>query len=265
MFESILASFVTQGPKFRVVANGNDITESLGDNGISIEASQSVDEKSDGLTLALFDLSKDIALPKRGARLEVSVGYGQNLEVLGSYIVDEVEVSSPPNQITITGTSTPFTADAFGGQASMITRRSQSYDNVTVGQLMQTIAKRNGLTAKVQEELAGITFEHIDQVNESDTNFALRIARDAGGVLTPMDSQLVLVDERGGKTASGKPLDTVFISESQVIRWRARFGHRMNDCKKAETQFHDYDTATLKAARIDVPKDSQFYDESGGD
>jgi len=209
------------------------------------------------------DTAKEIPIPKRGARLEVFIGYGQNLQSIGSYIVDQVEISNIPNQMRIIATSTPFTADAFGGQASLITRRSQSYSGKTVAEIVATIAKRNGLTPVVQEELANISFDHLDQVEESDTSFLLRVSRDIGAVVTPMESKLVLMDARGGKTASGKPLDGVYLTEDQVINWRATLGAKLNAARKTECQYHDYNAATTKGARIDVPK-NEFWEASGG-
>ena len=264
MFEAFLASKFSKGPRCKVVANGNDITDVIREAIVSLECAQSVDENSDGLLLVLQDVSKVIAIPKRGARLEVWIGYGEKLQNVGSYVVDQVDISNPPNQIRITGTSTPFTADAFGGQPSMITRRSQSYDGKTLGEIVATIAKRNNLTPVVQEELAGVVFEHIDQVDESDTNFLLRIARDVGGILTPMDSKLVLVDERGGKTATGKPLDAVQLEESQVTSWRVSLGAKLHEAKKCEAKYHDYNACETKVAAYDIP-DSEITRASGED
>jgi phage protein D len=264
MLESFLASKVSKGPRCKVIANGTDITVLFQRTIVSIECAQSVDENSDGLTLTLQDVAKEIPIPKRGARLEVWLGYGEKLQNVGSYVVDQVDISNPPNQIRITGTSTPFTADAFGGQPSMITRRSQSYDGKTLGEIVATIAKRNNLTPVVQEELAGVVFEHIDQVDESDTNFLLRIARDVGGILTPMDSKLVLVDERGGKTATGKPLDAVQLEESQVTSWRVSLGTKLNEAKKCEAKYHDYNECETKVAASDIPK-NEIWKASGED
>lgn len=250
-------------PTFAITAAGKDITTDVSNRLVSLEIVDTVDETSDGLTLVLEDTAGTLAIPKSGARLEVSLGYNFRNVRIGSYVVDEVEIDGPPDQVTIKASSTPFVSDRDGkGTAAFSSRKSRSFEGKTIGEIVSTIAGECGLTPVVDQTVKNIVIPHVSQVSETDANFLLRIARRFGAILKPADGRLVLALESGGKTTSGKSLETE-IAISDVSTYRFRLGGKMQSVTKVVAKSHNYSTASTETVTADVDNGAQFMAPEG--
>jgi phage protein D len=254
LFAALEESFL---PSFRIFSNGNELTSNYSDRMVSLDIVDSVDEQTDSLTLVLdtaLEGEPEIKLPRPGDRIEVELGYnGRLTRIANAFVVDEVRLSGPPDLCTLTCSSTPFTADSSINSKTLVTRRSQSYSGTTLGELANSLASRNGLTAAVNEELASTNIDHIDQVDESDLNLLLRIVRRSGGVLKPMDGKLVIVPEGEGKSVSGKKV-SVTVQREECATFDVVHGSKMADIKQVKASAIDYNAASTSETAFDVPK-----------
>jgi phage protein D len=240
-------------PTFSITANGSDITGSISSRLVSLDVVDTVDETSDGMTLALEDTTRTLALPKSGAKIEISLGYNGINTRLGTFVVDDVSIEGPPDIVTVTGSSTPFVEAQGGGSASFSSRKSRSWDGKKIGDIVSTIAGECSLTPVVDKALKDITIEHIDQVNESDANLLIRIARLYGGVLKPADGRLVLASEAGGQTTSGQALGLT-LTPADVKDYRVKIGGKSQGVTKVKARVHDYDKGESEEIDVDVEK-----------
>jgi phage protein D len=239
-------------PTFAITAAGNDITADVAARLVSMEIVDTVDESTDQLTIVFEDASGTLAAPASGAKIEVSLGYDGHNTRLGAFIIDEVTIEGPPDIITARGSSTPFVTDRKGGGTSEFqSRKSRSFEGKTIGDIVSTIAGECGLTPVVDKELEGVTIPHIDQVNESDANLLVRIARIYGGVLKPADGRLVLAGEGGGQTTSGKALELTLRPED-VSSYRVRYGGKVQGVTKVRARVHNYQTGDSEEVTADV-------------
>lgn len=233
-------------PTFQIIAAGSDITGSVSSRLVSLTITDTVDEDSDSLNLVLEDASGTLALPPSGAKIEVALGYNGANQRIGSFVVDEVEVSGPPDIITVQASSTPFVSDkGGGGKASFTSRKSRSFEGKTLGEIVQTVASDAGLSASVDTDLTQIIVPYVAQVDESDANLLLRLARRYGGILKPADGRLVLASEAGGRSVSGAALE-VPLTPTQVTSWRARKGGKAQGMTKVKTRSYSYEKATTE-------------------
>ena len=239
-------------PTFAITVAGNDITADVSARFVSMEITDTVDETSDGLTLTLEDTTQDLALPKSGAKLEVSLGYNfQNVRI-GSFVVDEVEVEGPPDLVTVTASSTPFVTDRNGGGASSFTsRKNRSFENKTIGDIVATVAGECGLAPVVDQTLKDIVIPHVSQVGESDSNLLLRIARQYGAILKPADGRIVLATEAGGQTTSGASLE-ISITPADVTSYRVKFGGKNQGVTKVKARVRNYQTGEDQEIEAEV-------------
>ncbi len=159
-------------PELRVSANGRDITAVVLDRFVSAAVTDEVaDAGADAFELVLDDRPPGIALPPKGATLEVEMGFlGDGAALMGSYVVSEVEQNGPPATLTVR-------AQAANLLAELKAPRTRSWSFVTIGDVVGTIAGRHDLEPRVDPALRDITLTHIDQVDESDLNLLLRLAR----------------------------------------------------------------------------------------
>jgi uncharacterized protein len=231
-------------PTFQISVGGSDITQDVSARLVSLNVSDTVDETSDGLSLILSDSDQSLELPSSGARLDVSMGYDGVNERVGAYVVDEVNVEGPPDLVAISAQSTPFVSDrgGAGGSASLMARKNRFFELKTIQEIVETVAKDCGLIPAVDWELGMLLVDYVSQVNESDANMLLRLARQHGAILKPADGRLVFAAEQGGRSTSGASV-SVSLTRSQITRWRFRQGGKTQGVAKVKASVHNYETA----------------------
>ncbi|MEA0907780.1 phage late control D family protein [Xanthomonas campestris pv. campestris] len=190
-------------PQWRVVLDGTDLTERIAPRLLDLTLTECRGGEADQLDLRIHDHDGKMALPKRGVRLAVALGWkATGLVDKGTFIVDEVEYSGAPDIITVRARSADLTAN-------MRTRRERSWHNTTLGAVLNTLAGEHGLTPRVAEALARTKLPHLDQANESDMNLLTRLGQRFDAVATVKAGTLVFAPIGAGTTATGKPLPTV--------------------------------------------------------
>ncbi|CAI0770235.1 Phage protein D [Serratia fonticola] len=110
-----------------------------------------------------------------------------------------------PDTLTIRARSADF-------RGSLNTRREASYHDTTLGDIVQQIAARNALTAKLAAGLDAIKISHIDQTQETDAAFATRLASLNGAVAAVKNGCLLFIRPGNGTTVNGKPLPVMTIT-----------------------------------------------------
>jgi len=138
---------------------------------------------------------------------------------MGLYTVDEISVEGPPDELVIRAHAADF-------RRSLKAQRTQSWELVTLSDMVSTIAARHGLTPIVAESLKDAMIEHIDQTNESDLHFLTRLGQHYDAIAKPLQGRLLFVPEGEAKTASGKSIPAISLSRDQLIRWRFAYTDR---------------------------------------
>jgi phage protein D len=228
-------------PMFRIVADGADITALINDRLLLLRTSDKPGMESDEFELRIDDRDGQVALPSRGSGIEVYLGYAEtSLMRLGRYLVDEIEVSGPPDTIVIKG-------KAGDMRGSGKTTRSGSWENVPLSTIVADIAARNGwqpvcpLTTNVARA---------DQLSESDFNFITRLAKQYDCTAKVGDGKLLVMPRQGGQTASGKAFGAITLTRSDVSRWQFRLGDR-NSHKAVAAKHQDKKTGKLAIVSVD--------------
>ena len=215
-------------PQYRLLANRADITATVADRFISLRYTDEAGLDSDMLeiTLADHDPARPIQLPPTGAELELSLGYDGRLQRVGLFVVDELELSGWPGQMTIRARATPFEGSK-GGMSQLQSQKTRSWPKDTLlGDVVRTIAAEHKMQAVVAPEMAGIVLPHQDQMDESDLNFLVRLAKRYDGVIKPAAAKLVLAKRGQAKTASGQSIPTVRLVPGDVSDYRVSLTKR---------------------------------------
>lgn len=162
--------------------------------------------EADQLELELDDADGKIVLPRRGAVITLALGWkGQPLFPKGAFTVDEIEHTGAPDRLTIRARSADF-------RETLNTRREKSWHKTTVGEVVKEIAARHKLKMALGKDLSDKPVEHIDQTNESDGSFLMRLARQYGAIASVKNGNLLFIRQGQGKSASGKPLPMITIT-----------------------------------------------------
>ncbi|EFZ0090388.1 phage late control D family protein [Shigella boydii] len=159
----------------------------------------------EGLNQTKTEFFRD-GMPRRGAVITLALGWkGQPLFPKGAFTVDEIEHTGAPDRLTIRARSADF-------RETLNTRREKSWHKTTVGEVVKEIAARHKLKMALGEDLSDKLVEHIDQTNESDGSFLMRLARQYGAIASVKNGNLLFIRQGQGKSASGKPLPVITIT-----------------------------------------------------
>ncbi|WP_417761707.1 phage late control D family protein [Shewanella sp.] len=199
-------------PDYRITVDGNDISSKIKPRLISLSLDDKRGFESDSLELQLDDSDGQLNLPRKGAAMSVKLGW-KNAPLVdkGSYIIDEVSHSGPPDVLTIRGKSVNL-------RGSLQKLREQSWHGQTLQEIVNIIASRHQLTAKLSDTLAGQLIDHLDQANESDASFLTRMAQQFDAIATVKADNLLFMLAGQALSATGKALPATTITRSSGDR-----------------------------------------------
>lgn len=211
---SDLLNLNSKSPAFSITIEGKDVTTVMDARLMSLTLTDNRGFEADQLDLELDDADGLIALPRRGAVIQLALGWkGQPLFPKGAFTVDEIEHSGAPDRLTIRARSADF-------RETLNTRREKSWHQTTVGEVVKEIAARHNLKVALGQDLTNKALDHMDQTNESDASFLMKLARQYGAIASVKDGNLLFIRQGQGRTASGKQLPVITITR------KAGDGHR---------------------------------------
>lgn len=215
-----LANYSHPTPCYSVTVDGNDITSTLQGRLIELAITDNRGFEADTVEIHLDDTDGQLSLPPRGSTISVSIGWADSgLVSKGSFTVDEVEHSGAPDTLSIRARS----ADLRTG---LTTQRERSWHNVTLGDIIKTIADENDLTPTITSALSSQTIDHIDQTNESAVNLLTRLANQFDAIATIKNGKLLFLPAAGGYSASGLTLPTISITRESGDQHRFSIADR---------------------------------------
>lgn len=225
-------------PIYNITVDGKTIN--INERFISLRTTDESGMTADMLELVTSDHDNAVTLPPRNAAISAAIGIEDHqnpnnhtgLINKGKFIVDEISHSGPPDQITILARSADF-------RESLKTQHTQSYHDTTLGDILNTLAARNGLTPAIDPALASVVVPHLDQTNESDINLATRLGQLYDAVATIKTGNLLFTARGTGKTASGQQLPTITINRGETDRHDYRESDRESRYSGVTAKWHD--------------------------
>ena len=202
-------------PNYRLIVNGQDITPKLEKRLISLTLTDNRGLEADQLSITLDDHDGLLAIPPRRATVQLWLGWQDTgLVYKGTYIVDEAEHSGAPDVISIRASSADLRAD-------LTRKRERSWHDVTLGDIVKTVASAYSLKPVIDLVLGNIPVPHLDQADESDANLLTRLASDHDAISSVKAGHLLMTPEGASKTASGIELPHITLTrkDGDGHRW----------------------------------------------
>lgn len=239
-------------PVFRIVANDKDITDKISERLIELSYSDESGDESDMLEIHLSDADpkRPINIPETGAELKLSLGYKQTtIRDMGTFVVDEVELSGWPGEMTIRARAATFT-DSKSGKKTMQSQKTRSWAKGTkLSDIAKKIASEQKLKPAISASMSNIVLPHVDQTDESDLNLLIRLARKYDGVVKVGNGKLILAKHAESKTTSGEKLPTVEITANMVSSWRWNKSKK-NEAGTVTAFWHDVGKAKRQSVTV---------------
>lgn len=190
-------------PAFRLTLEGADVTQKIEKRLMSLTLTDNRGFEADQLDIELDDSDGQLLLPRRGVALSLALGWqGEALFPKGTYTVDEIEHTGTPDRLVLRARSADF-------RQTLNTKREKSWHQTTVGEMVKDIAGRHKLDVALGDDVAKMAIDHLDQTNESDASFLMRLAKQCGAVACIKNGNLLFIRQGQGKTSSGKALPVI--------------------------------------------------------
>lgn len=237
-------------PAFRITLDERDITGKIAPRLVSLNLTECRGEESDQLDLVLDDTDGQLAIPPRGARISLQIGWADTgLVDKGNFTVDEVEHSGAPDTITLRA-RTASLIDTFRQQ------QERSFHDTTLGAVIELIAFQHDLRAGIADPLRSVKIKHIDQTRESNAAFLRRMGKKYDAVATVKNDTLLFIPASASQTVSGKQLPTIKIIRSLGDSHRFHSAER-DSYSGVRAFWHDAKRAHRRSVIAGVPGNSK--------
>ncbi|ECD7242554.1 phage late control D family protein [Salmonella enterica] len=253
-------------PVFTLHYNNRDITHDVTAYVTSVTFTDKLSGETDELEVELEDSIqkwRDAWYPGMTDTLSLQMGYvGEKLTDCGRFSIDEIELSGPPDSVSIRGRAASVTH-------AMRTKSNRAFENTTLAAIARRIAGKHKL--QLEGQIEPLTLERITQYGESDLAFLKRLAQDYGYMVKVTPQKLIF--SHLGKLRDAPVIRT--ITPQDISRWSLR--ETLHEVYKGVSNKHQnsqtrtlvtykadgsQDTRQVKRAQVQVP--FRLPDESAG-
>lgn len=205
----------------QVTYDNKDISEALAEYLIDASYTDNLSGQVDDVSLTLEDkagLWQSDWMPSKGATLDVTlctynwVGlYDGEADVhLGRFEVDEIELSSAPDVVTIKAVAITVSDNS----TLRSTMRSKTWENISVWKAANDIAWENGMKLYWDCD-DNPNIDKLEQNDESDLDVLKKICDDAGFALKVTTDTIIVFDE--AKYEAADPVIEIYHPDTQKI------------------------------------------------
>ncbi len=207
-------------PSYRLTLEDQEITASVASRLLRLTLTEYRLQEADQLDIVLADPQHTLAIPERGGKLHVWLGWKDTgLIHKGHFTVDEIEYSGPPDTLTVRARSATFSGI---GQE----RTERSWHNVTLADIVKTIAQRQSIQPQIDAILGATRITHIDQVYEGDLHFLTRLAQRYGAFMTVKNGALLFMPLGSAKSVQGEAFPETYLTPPDCMSYRYHIAER---------------------------------------
>ncbi|MDM7320223.1 MAG: contractile injection system protein, VgrG/Pvc8 family [Fervidobacterium sp.] len=222
-------------PIFFIEYEKKDITAYITPFVLSVSYTDYEHGESDEIEIQLEDrehLWKSSWYPNKGDVITLRIGYeGEGLLPCGAFEIDEIEFTAPPDIVILKGLATNI-------KKSLRQKNTKAYENKTLKQIAEEIAKKHGF--ELVGEIENIRIKRITQKQERDLAFLKRLAEEYGYIFKITDNKLVFYKESKLLEAG-----TIFVIDRKDML-SFQFRDKTYELYKAcEVSYHDPKTKKL--------------------
>ena len=188
-----------------IAFDGVDITRSIRPYLLSVSYTDNEEDETDDLQIALQDRGRIWTEQWLMEAIEAAAAEKLSIEAVllrenqhsngkdvllpfGTFELDTVEASGPPNKITIKATSLPFHA------AIRQTKKSKAWEGYTLSGIANEMAANSGMIC-MYESSVNPYYARVEQIRTSDIALLCRLCHEAGISLKATNKILVLFDQ----------------------------------------------------------------------
>ncbi|PAF49201.1 hypothetical protein BKH41_03725 [Helicobacter sp. 12S02232-10] len=208
--------------QFKITLNDKDISHLV--TSISYEDFES--DKSDTLKIKLF--------PSIKPNLKDKIKFFIDNHLMGSFYIASIEYTYK--------TSYEIECASIDFTSNLRTKKNRSFDKLSYQQILESIAKENNLTPKIDfnrmDEIV-----HINQINQSDSSLLFHIAKELNLTQSIKNDTLIFLEKNSNK----KPTITMNADDCISVKLES---YSKLFYKSVEVTYQNTETNALKTIRI---------------
>ena len=190
-----------------------DISEDISKFFLSLTFTDNLSDAADDVTIELEDRAQlwqaDWYPIGEGNMLDITIHTynrvtlhdGETVFYAGKFEIDEIEANGFPSTVSIKAVS------VLGDSTLRGTRKNRTWEEISVWKCAADICEQNGIKLLWDCE-ANPNLDHVEQADESDLDFLLKICHDHGMSLKITPEQIIIFDD--AKFESADPVITVY-------------------------------------------------------
>lgn len=233
---------VASRPAWLISYETTDISDDIADVVTRVRYTDHLKDKADELELTIEDASglwRGPWYPAQGDRIALWIGYDERaLLPCGRFEVDTIEMSGPPDTMTIRALST-------GIASPLRTQVTRGFESVGLDAIVGQIAAEVGLT--VVGDIRSELLKRVTQSGETNLAFLKRVAEEYGYAFTVRGEQLVFFEI--ARLEQEPPVVTIARDQLKSYRFRNSAQATYVAC---EVSFFDPETGSLQTARVEA-------------
>jgi len=210
-------------PIFKIVANSQDITDTIRKRLISLAVSLEAKDRLDTTTLILDNSPPYIEPPRTGVQLSIQIGYkGIPFDEPLTFIVDEIQYFGPPYSLTIRARSANLISP-------IRSHKERLFENTTFKKILADIAAEHNLEIVIEDGIADFKVEYYAQMHSDFATIgALALEHLGVDVQTEIIQNKIIIAKRGiKKTIKSKVnINALEIPQTKIIRYRTIMAER---------------------------------------
>ncbi len=214
---------------FKLIINDKDANEIFYNQFLSLVLTDKSGDQADQLKINLS--AKNIPIPQENIKVILFLYDISKKSYIkkGIFNFESFNLTAPPENLQLNLTSVNF----LNGLKS---NKNKSWREQTIYQIIDSIARKNGLDFILTKEIGDILIAHIDQTNESDLNFLMRLAENYDAIFTIKNNHIIFKKTDDKKTKSGGVITpkTINISQIKNLSLSADFRYKKHDIVKAK-------------------------------
>lgn len=193
--------------------SGTNIVPGLGPAFLRVDVTDNEGGESDSCTIVMSDKSPWNIPPAKGAKYAVDVSFQGGPSIGGIYAFENFRKSADPES----GKTIEIVCRAADFIDKMKQGGSEHYDEEngfgTAGKIFEHLAKKAGVTARIDPEIANIKIPYRLRYRQSPADFASDLADEIGAVWKPQNGLLTVRSRGKGLAVSGNAIPQCIINE----------------------------------------------------
>lgn len=206
-------------PGVEITIDGKPVAGAFYERLISVTVTDKEQAGADTCDIELNDGPEHgfLEIPRKGAIIDIRLGYEGALRSLGLFTVDKVKPKCLPYSMSISGKS----ADLRKGKLKQ--RQERSWEKKKVKDIVGEIAAETGLEASIDEEIGAHEYAWFAQQDETNIHFLRRLAERHNALFNIKQGRLIFGKQGSGLSASGAFVGSVLVTPPMITQGSCEF------------------------------------------